>query len=82
MILHEKSDRLVPVAAPVLLQIPVRRADIAEEPLHLLLVVEDAAVEMARVPAQQDIADIEHDGGRLTHNRRTFFFIRRKDLSG
>ena len=69
MIFDEKGHGLVPVPAPVLLHVPVMGADMGEKPLHLRLVLEEAAVEIARVPAQQNVADIEHDRGRRTHGQ-------------
>src|SRR4029077_8373083 len=49
-------------AAAILLQIPGRRADIRKEPLHALFVGEELAVEMAGIPVEQDVADVENDG--------------------
>ena len=47
--------------APVLFQVPVMVADMGEEPFHLLFVLEILGEEKARIPAQQDISDIEND---------------------
>src|SRR5580704_1320923 len=49
-------------AAAILLQIPGGRADIREKPLHALFVGEEVAVEMAGVPIEEDVADVENDG--------------------
>ena len=58
-------------SAPVLLQVPVRRADLRQEPLHPLMVVEDLAVEMAGIPIEQDVADVEDDdAGAGQHSTR------------
>ena len=61
MALHQEGDRLVPIAAPVLLDVPFAGTDGGQEPLHPGFVVEELAIEMARVPPEQDIADVEHD---------------------
>ncbi len=47
--------------APIVGVVPGGRADLGEEPLHLRLVVEQAAVEVPGVPVQQDAAQVEHD---------------------
>ena len=61
VVLDEKGHRLVPVPTAILLEVPFAGADCREEPFHPSLVVEELAVEIARIPAQQDIADIEYD---------------------
>src|SRR5436305_9108391 len=49
--------------AAIELEDPVPRADVAQERLHLRFIREHRAVEMTRVPVDQDLADIEHDDG-------------------
>ena len=46
--------------APVVGRMPCRRTDLGEEPFHLRLVREQLAVEVPRVPIEQDAADVEH----------------------
>jgi hypothetical protein len=69
MALDEECDRVVPEASAVLLHVPLARADLGEEPLHLRRVGEDLSVEVARVPPQQDPADIEDDRGGAAWSR-------------
>src|SRR4029450_678669 len=70
MPLDEKRDRFLPFPSAVLLDVPFRRADRRQKPLHLGLVVEDLAVEMARIPSQQHVSDVEYDGCRcMTHHQ-------------
>ena len=40
---------------------PLDRAHVGQEALHLRLVVEQLAVQVARVPVEQDAAEVEHD---------------------
>lgn len=54
-------DPVLEAAAPVKAKIELRRADDLQEIRHLLWVGKDLPVERARVPADQDIADIEDD---------------------
>jgi hypothetical protein len=42
-------------------RMPRRRTDLGEEPLHLRLVREQLAVEVPRIPIEQDAAHVEHD---------------------
>ena len=67
--------------AAVHLQVPGRRADAGEEILPRRLLGDELAVEMARVPADQDIADVEDGDGcghgdlrRLIGGRRLYSF--------
>ena len=55
--------------APVLLGVPLRGADGGQELLHRGLVGQQLAVEVARVPVDQDPAQVEHH--RLDRHRRT-----------
>jgi hypothetical protein len=48
--------------APVVRLVPFERADPREEVLHLLFVVEELAVEVARVPVDEHAPDVEDHG--------------------
>lgn len=55
-------------AAAILFQVPGLGADMGEEPFHLRRIArEQLAVEVARVAADQDDADVEYDDGRCFH---------------
>ena len=57
-------DRAGPRTAGVLLGIPVLGADGGQEVLHGRVVpVEQAAVEVARIPVDEHAAQVEDDGG-------------------
>ena len=61
--------RIVPEARPpIMRQMPRHGAHGMEEGLHLRLVVENLPVEMARVPAENHIAEIEDDRIDRTHD--------------
>ncbi len=47
--------------ARILPRVPLRGADRREKPLHLRLVGQELPVEMARVPFDQNAADVEHN---------------------
>ena len=47
--------------APVLFQVPLMIADMGEEPLHFFFIIKILREEKARIPAQEDISDIEDD---------------------
>src|SRR5436190_8798383 len=65
VLLDEKLDGVGEAPAPVLLDIPGGRADIGEKPLHIFLApFEKAAIEVARVPGDEHIADVKDDSGR------------------
>ena len=55
-------DRLGHRAAAVVLGVPRPRAHLGEEPLHLVLVGQHLPVQVARVPVDQDAAEVEDDG--------------------
>ena len=50
----QQLHRLGPGATPVLLLVPFRRADPAQEVFHLGLGAEDLAVQVARIPQHAD----------------------------
>ncbi len=55
-------------AAGIVLQMPRHGADLGEEALHRgIVTVEQLAIEMARVPVEQDSAEIEDHGFRHGH---------------
>src|SRR5262249_49366286 len=58
----EQRHRLVPAAAGILLLVPFLRAHRGEEILHCASIGEELAVEVARVPVDEDAAEIEDDG--------------------
>ena len=59
----EQGDALLPAAAAILLEVPGGGADVLQEPGPLLVIGNHLAIDPERVPADQDIADIEDDGG-------------------
>jgi len=61
-------------AAPAIaFEVVRRREDVRQEPLHPHLVVEELAEQEARVPAQQDVADVENDVARQFLNLQATF---------
>jgi hypothetical protein len=56
------GDALSEAAATVLLEVPGIGADIGEEPFHPRRVaIEQLAVQVAWIPADQNIADVENN---------------------
>src|SRR3546814_7053725 len=64
------SGAIGKTAAGVQLEMPVDGDDIGEEPVKPVRVVDQALVEMARMPLKQDVADIENDGANRRHGDR------------
>ena len=67
--LGQKRDRIREGPAPILLDVPGGRAHLAEKPLHAVLVRDDLAVEMPRIPVEQHFADVEDDLRRVLQSR-------------
>ena len=60
----ERGDALVPGVPRSKLEVPGVEADLGEEGVDRRLVGQELAKEQARVPADQDVADVEDEGGR------------------
>ena len=58
----EGGDAFVPGGAAVELEVPGVEVDLGEEGVDGRLVGQELAVEEARVPADQDVADVEDEG--------------------
>jgi hypothetical protein len=69
---HQRGDRLVEGTAGVLPRIPFAGAHLGQEALHRGLVAgKQLAVEVPRIPVEQDAAQVEHhDAGRRGAGRR------------
>ena len=62
MFRDERRDRLRPGPARILATVPLGRADRREEVLHRgFVAVEQRPVQVARVPVDQDAAEVEDD---------------------
>jgi hypothetical protein len=64
MLADQLRDPIGERSAAVLFEIPGRTHDVGQEALHLGLVVEELAIEMAGIPVDEDAAKVEHDRGR------------------
>src|SRR5215213_7983728 len=58
---NELLGRLSQRAPAILEHVPFVRRNVGQKPLHLLLVVEQPTVQMARIPVDEDPAQVEND---------------------
>jgi len=82
MLSFEQASTFGEAAAGVLSSVPLIRADRREKMLHRWLVVpEELAVEMPRIPIDQDAAEVEHHdvSDRLCHRPVAEFRTRLDD---
>ena len=56
----------VPDAAGVMLEVPVARDDLVQEPGEPVRIVDQLRIEVADIPVVQDVPDVENDGGRVS----------------
>jgi hypothetical protein len=68
MLGDQEFNGLGPWSPRVLVCIPLRRGHLGEERLHLVTVVEQLPVQVARIPLDEDAPEIEDHGGRA-HRR-------------
>src|SRR5262249_32249013 len=81
MLGFEETARFGKAAAGVLPSVPFMRADRCEKMFHRGLITgEEFAIEMARIPLDQDTAEVEHDdiALRCRHRRLSPVFARKK----
>src|SRR5262245_29116572 len=63
----QNLDRLGPGSPRVLVPIPLCRRHLGKERLHLSGVIEEPAVQVARIPVDQNASEIEDDGIQARH---------------
>src|SRR5438045_9097290 len=67
-ILGDKNlDRLGPRSPRVLVPIPLRRRHLGKERLHLIRIIEQLPVQVARIPVDQNAPEIEDDRSQTCH---------------
>jgi hypothetical protein len=60
---HELGDRVRPVPPRIELGVPGRADDVAQECLHPdLVILEETAIQVARVPVDEHATEVEDDG--------------------
>ena len=64
---RQLGARRLDVMPEVVGDVPLQRADLGEEALHVGFVVEELAVQMPWVPVDQDPAEVEDDGVDRSH---------------
>ena len=70
MLRREPPARLLDRDPEVIAVVPLERADLRQEVLHLRLVGEQLPVQVAGIPVQQHAADVKHDGVDRSVNMR------------
>lgn len=60
---RQERDPVVEGPPTIVLEVPLRADDVADEALHLGLVGNQPAVQMTRIPVDQDPAQVEHGRG-------------------
>ena len=68
MLGHQEFDCFRPRSPRVLVRVPFGRGDLGQERLHLVRVVEELPVQVARIPVDKDAPEIEDHCGRA-HRR-------------
>ena len=70
----QEFDGLAPGSARVLVRVPLRGGYLSKERLHLVRVIEQLSVEIARVPIDKDAPEIEDHGGQAHRRNRAHSF--------
>ena len=78
MVGNQRGNGVVVGDADIVLSVPLQAAHLGQEPLHLLLVGDQAPIEVARVPVDEDAPHVEDHGidvasGRHFHRVRGSF---------
>ena len=74
MLGDQEFDGLGPWSPRVLVCVPLRRGHLGEERLHLVRVIEQLPVQVARIPIDEDAPEIEDHGGRAHRRNRAHSF--------
>jgi len=64
MLGDEELDRLGPRSPGILMRVPLRGRYLGKEVLHLVRIIEELPIEIARVPIDEDAAQVEDNCGR------------------
>ena len=71
---HQEVDSLGPGSSGVLVCVPFRGGHLGKERLHLVGVIEQLPVQVARVPIDQDAAEVEDHRARAYRRDRAHSF--------
>ena len=74
MLSDQEVDALAPRSPRVLACVPFRRGHLGKKRIHLVRVIEQVAVEVTRVPIDEDAAQVEDHGGRAYRGDRAHSF--------